>query len=212
MRTPSDFALPRFIVALAMSLGLLGGAWWMNRLLSAPAISSVISHQPHTGTPLPSRQSSTPEQISPAASSTLQDEQSENKKPEDAHIYFITSPDYVSHPVTEDWIVIDISPHDTRTRIDITGWTVRSLESGKSFTIGTVQTKWSGVATTTRVVLGGGDPTAAFIHTVGSPAKSYAAEVEFHLYFGETDVAWGKNHDTIQFVDSSGVVVDTYSY
>ncbi|MDO8517984.1 MAG: hypothetical protein Q7S26_01685 [bacterium] len=121
--------------------------------------------------------------------------------------YLVTSPDYVGHPKTEDWITIGL-PHITGIQADVTGWSVRSAQSGKIFTIGTIPA--NGTGTPRKVVIG--EDSSVTIHTVGSPTKSYSAEGETHLYFGEPQVAWGKDHDTIQLVDPSGVVVDTYLY
>ena len=123
--------------------------------------------------------------------------------------YIETPPERETDPISEDWLDIAIA-HGATESVDITGWSVRSTNSGKSFTIGTVVPH--GSTAPIRVVLTG-DEGGAFIHTVGSPSKSYVGEGnEYHLYFGEPKIAWGKEHDTIQLVNPSGVVVDTHSY
>ena len=106
------------------------------------------------------------------------------------------------HPQKDDWVVISADGPDQS--VDLTGWTVRSAVSGKSFTI-------SPLGGTKHVRIGSRD-TSATVHTVGLPSKSYFAEGEWHLYFGEATVAWGEEHDVIELVNPSGDVVDTYEY
>jgi len=117
-------------------------------------------------------------------------------------VHFLTSVN-VTHPA-DDWLAIGASEN-----ADITGWSVRSMQSGKNFTIGTIRSSVGGERTL-RVIVG--EDVAAFIHTVGSPTKNYSAENEYHLYFGESSVAWGKTHDAIQLVNPAGEIVDTYTY
>lgn len=116
--------------------------------------------------------------------------------------FFVKSPAYSIHPQKEDWLVISADGPDMS--VDLTGWSVRSTQSGKSFTI-------APLGGTQKVAIGSRD-TAVFIHTIGSPTKNYMAEGEWHLYFGQTTVAWDAEHDIIQLVNPSGSVVDTYSY
>ena len=102
----------------------------------------------------------------------------------------------------KDWLVIVSS--SPQANVDITGWTVRSKVSGKSFTIGTLPNSKDAMI---------GAESAVFVHTVGSPAKNYAAEGgEQHFYFGQSVSAWGKDGDTLELVNPSGVVIDTYTY
>ncbi len=98
------------------------------------------------------------------------------------------------------WIVIDYDKNIPASQqlVDLTGWSVRSAVSGKSFTIG-------------KVTLGDGTDGLA-IMTAGKPAGISGGEGEIHETFGESSIAWGREHDTIQLVNSSGSVIDTYSY
>jgi PKD repeat protein len=106
------------------------------------------------------------------------------------------------HPAKGDWIIISADGPDMS--VDLTGWIVRSAQSGASVTI----VPPSGIQ---KVTIGSRD-TAVFIHTVGSPSKSYVAEGEWHLYFGQENVLWGAEHDSIQLVDPTGKIISTYSY
>ena len=83
--------------------------------------------------------------------------------------YIETPPERETDPISEDWLDIAIA-HGATESVDITGWSVRSTNSGKSFTIGTVVPH--GSTAPIRVVLTG-DEGGAFIHTVGSPSKNY---------------------------------------
>ncbi|MDO8518512.1 MAG: hypothetical protein Q7S26_04465, partial [bacterium] len=83
---------------------------------------------------------------------------------------FIKSPAYAVHPAKQDWLLIGADDS-----VDLTGWSVRSTQSGKFFMIGTLQ------GATVKIE---GD-VSAFVHTVGSLAKSYRAENEYHIYFGQ---------------------------
>src|SRR3989344_1320751 len=113
--------------------------------------------------------------------------------------HFLTEGTF-THPA-KDTVVIGSRSGET----NITGWTIRSLETGKRFTIDTI--KWQGQDREVHLSDGGG----VFIATVGDLSKSYCFEAECHLYFGEPEVAWGL-HDTLQLLDSNGIVVDTYRY
>lgn len=177
MKQPQGFAWLPLLLAVVAVLGISGGAYFYKNPQKIPSIN--ISPTPTAST-------------TPATQTAEQD----------PRVRFVESPVYGIHPAKEDWLVISADAPDMS--VDLTGWTVRSTESGKNFII-------KPLGTAQNIAIGSSD-TALFIHTVGSPSKSYRAGSEVHLYFGESAIAWGTGHDTIQLVNPSGVVVDTYSY
>lgn len=104
----------------------------------------------------------------------------------------------LTYPANDEVAIAIDYKGDHTSKVNLDGWSVRSAISGKSFTIEdyTLGDGWD----------------ALLIHTVGSPPEGQRAEGGFEIYFGETVVAWGHEHDTIELINSSGVVVDTYSY
>ena len=92
--------------------------------------------------------------------------------------------------------------------VDITGWKLRSAISGKSFILQGIK---ESSGTLRLVVLNVGD--VAYIRSKGSTSSSRIAEgLEYHLYLGASDIAWGAEHDSIELVNKEGLVIDRYSY
>lgn len=85
---------------------------------------------------------------------------------------------------------------------ELSGWSVKSMVSGKQFFLKDVSqfnigpSEWG-----------------IFVHTAKDPNYTdRAMGGEIHMYFDEPTMAWGAKHDTIQLLSATGVVVDTITY
>ncbi len=99
-----------------------------------------------------------------------------------------------------DWLLI--SADENVEGSELNGWSVKSAISGKQFILKDLSgfkigpSEWS-----------------VFVHTAKDPNYTdRAMEGEIHMYFDEQAMAWGTEHDTIQLLNSNGIVVDTITY
>lgn len=140
----------------------------------------------------------TPVAATPATSDPAENTPTQN----DAGVHFsrINEGEYANPSKGGDWLLV--ASDENIDGSELKGWSVKSLVSGKQFLLKDVSgfiigpSEWS-----------------IFIHTAKDLYNNdRAMGGEIHMYFDESEMAWGIEHDTIQLLNSNGVVVDTIIY